>query len=211
MKFTNIPSIDSPDVDPTQLKIKESIMKNVDDVYLQENYSEDVSQNESYDTCSRCEINKAEHTITIEDKKWEVCTHCRNEMESNIERFTWFERFNRGHYQIVSAYLQALDPIECVHDNAYEGGEMWVHTKYATTEVVGDIIEYFGVVYAAGIERKEDSNWDCVNEKGTMFEIGLDFTKKLPHNILTPRQLAIELYSREYRETDYIDNDDKLF
>lgn len=211
----NLNLFDSVDVDEDKLnrrEIRESILENVDRKYLEKPAPADIKeQKDSSKHCERCETRTREYKVTVGNHIRYVCSRCKRDILAGIDDYYWYDRFTEGHYQVISAYLQTLDVVECVHDHAPEAGEMWVHTKYGTTEVVGDIIDYIGAIYGAGVEREEKSAWDCVEEKGDMFEIGLDFAKRLPETIMSPRKLALMLYTSQYRDSEYVTEEDRLF
>lgn len=205
-------SVDVDEEDENQRAIRESILENVDKQYLQKPEPAKLNHTQKTDgRCERCETATREYEVEVGEHVRYVCPRCKREILAGIDNYYWYDRFTRGHYQIISAYLQSLDVVECVHDHAYEAGEMWVHTKYGTTEVVGDILDYFGSIYAVGIERKEDSVWECVEENGEMFEIGLDFAKELPVELISPRKFALSLYTSNYKDSNYVTEEDRLF
>ena len=212
----NTDSENDSDLSERQHRIKQTIEDDVNDLYLRSIAEEMGFDREwpptpqSHGPCDRCERNDDRVIIRTDEYERYICTDCANQIFSEIDDHYWYDRFSRGHYNIIAAFLRSLDEVWCVKDHAYEGGEMWVHTPYFDTTVVEDVITYFGDVRHVHIERADDSCWECMDDHGDCVEINLDFggvsVHPLPEDVL-----AEQLWSKSYYDVEFVDEDSKLF
>lgn len=163
---------------------------------------------ESEIECDRCETETPEsavHSITIEDE-WQLCETCIEEIEEDIEEYYWYKRYTKEQHKRALSILKEHDEILCVHGNAYEAGEIIVHTEYVSSDVVSDVCDHFGLQIAAFGPRwqEDDHGFDCVDDHGSCFEILLEYTQESPHPIpLEAKFIPIDI--------EYLDDNDKQF
>ena|SRR6056297_1091991 len=96
--------------------------------------------------CDACDSNHHDglHDVCLADDEYEVCEDCLALLKDEIDRYYWWDRLSEAHYDRAAEYLRSLDEVWCVKDNAYAGGEMWVHTPFCDAAVVNDVCEHFG-------------------------------------------------------------------
>lgn len=156
--------------------------------------------------CERCERDFPEDVVspvTIEEDH-HLCEGCRLSIEDDIENYNWYDRYTEEHHEMAVEILENQKEIECVHD-WYNGGEIIVHTKYVSSNVVTDVCEHFGLqIMAFRPIWQEEDTWDCVEEAGSMFQILLEYR----HN--SPPPLPVE---EEFSPLDinYLEDNDKQF
>ena len=82
------------------------------------------------------EIETELHEISLSERTYDVCGDCFQRLVAQIEEYHWWDRPTEAHYNRAVAFLQSLDAVWCVKDQAYAGGELWVHTPYCDVAVV---------------------------------------------------------------------------
>lgn len=202
------------DLSERQRAAKEAIEGAVDDFWFNPPMLDgNDSQVADHGECDRCERRSKRVKLTVggENVRY-ICDNCRKRIVKEIDDRYWYDRFLEEHYNIISAYLSTLDEVWCVKDNAYVGGEMWIHTGHCTAEVVRDVLEHMGSIYSIHIKRADEDTFDCVEEHGDCVEICLDFgSSSVPIYMPSPTQLGEILYTSSYRATDHLTEDDRLF
>lgn len=212
---------DTPDKSTDELtdrqqQAREAIEAELPDFVLNTPF-DDISRGHSdasaHGPCHRCERQNAPLTeLSVDEKQRYVCHSCADDILREVDDHYWYDRFRRSHYDIIAAFLDSFEEVWCVHDHAYEGGEMFIHTGHLTREVVSDALDFMGSIYSIHIERVDDSCWDCMDEHGDCIEIVIDFgNDSVPLRPLRPAQLAEALTTRSVYDVNYIDEADKLF
>lgn len=140
--------------------------------------------------CPRCGIDMTESSdtkkVTVGDNEYILHKNCAEDIENySINNNVWFDTFTPEHYEAAADYLRSFDTVGEVitfDGKGYQMGEMYVHTNYATTSIVDDVIETFGgrIVHATITTEGDDNGLSCVNEHGTCFEILIDFCSNEP-------------------------------
>lgn len=128
--------------------------------------------------CDACEISHhdSRYNVTLGDEEYSVCEHCFELLEDILERYNWWDRLTEAHYDRAAEFLHSLDEIWCVKDEAYAGGEMWVHTPFCDAAVVNDVCNHFGFrIRWFSVVFPENSGIDCVHGHGPCIEINLVF------------------------------------
>lgn len=152
---------------------------------IPEEYLTGEAMETDFPECPRCERDIKEsddtHTLNFQNKQATLHKSCMESIwENNIENPMWYDSFTPKHYEKAADYLRSLDCVGEVITNGgkmYGFGEMFIHTNYATTEVVSDVIDNFNgrIVSAKIASDEEDGGFDCVSEHGECFEILIDF------------------------------------
>lgn len=169
--------------------VTETSGKETDWERVKEKIPEEYLTGEAMETddpeCPRCETDMTDsddtHTLSFQDKEATIHERCMESIwENNIENPIWYDTFTPEHYEKAADYLRSLDCVGEVITNGgrmYGFGEMFIHTNYATTEVVSDVIDNFNgrIVSASVATDKGDKGFDCVSEHGKCFEILIDF------------------------------------
>lgn len=169
--------------------------------------SQNFSDDEPYFECERCEVEtlpKHGDHIEVGDERYLVCDGCVEGVRDDIERYMWSDRYTKEHHEKAVEKLEEQDEILCIDDN-YDAGEIWVHTKYVSAEVVMDVMEHFSLRPTWwGPRWQEEETWDCLEEHGSCFEICLEYTR----GNIDP--LPVEApFHRTHSE--YLDENDKQF
>lgn len=165
----------------------------------------------SAQACDACETTRYDdlHEIALGEHYYEVCEDCLHLLVETVEAYHWWDRLTEAHYDRAAAYLRSLESVWCVHDHAYAGGELWIHTPYCDAAVVRDVCDHFGfqirwfsVVYPA------ENGFECVGEHGPCLEINLTF----PTRRSTPLPLASDIQEDVgYHEAEWLADHHRLF
>lgn len=159
--------------------------------------------------CDACGTEQHTGRIPIQlgAAEYAVCESCCDHLASIVEAYYWYDRFTEAHYRQAADYLRSLDEIWCVHDHAYIGGELWVHTPYCDAAVVRAVMDHFGLeIYWFSIVRpSDDPAFECVQDHGPCIEICLDFRSHRK----TPRPLSASV--PQCPGTDWLDESDTIF
>ena len=197
-----------------QLDVIESIREGVGQITLRNEFVSTGSRTPANGPCHRCESQSEGELVPIEsgDTVRYICEECVDHVFTGIDDSYWYDRFRRSHYDIIAAYLRSLDEIWCVHDNAYRGAEMFVHTGHCSGAVLRDALTFMGSIYTVTVEHPDGSVWDCVDEHGPCIEFQLDFgSGSVPVDPISPRGLAHSLVNTHRTENVFLDDHDKLF
>ena len=117
------------------------------------------------------------HDVSLGDSEYDVCSDCLQLLVDQVERYYWWERLTEAHYNRAAEFLRSLDEVWCVKDQAYAGGELWVHTPYCDAAVVRDVCDHFGFqIRWFSVVYPVDDGFECVSEHGPCIEINLTFT-----------------------------------
>jgi len=161
-----------------------------------------------YEICERCEKETPESgmiNVSLSEEWW-LCDACVEEIEEGIEDYYWYDRYTKEQHKRALEILRDHDEIYCVHGNAYEAGEIIVHTPYVASAVVEDVCDHFGLQISAFRPRWEEDYhaWECVEGHGSCFEILLEYKQ----NSQPPVPLEMKFVPVDI---EYLDENDKQF
>lgn len=141
-----------------------------------------MSDSTEYQTCDRCERDTPLDDITkIElEETWSVCGGCLVALDEEVEFFDQRERWTKKQHERAVNILDEIDEVECViHD--FEDNLIIVHTAYATSDVVVDLCEHFGLVITSFHPVWEmESEWKCIDNHGSIYQITLEYRNFSP-------------------------------
>ena len=161
--------------------------------------------------CDACDSNHHDglHDVCLADDEYEVCEDCLVLLKDEIDRYYWWDRLSEAHYDRAAEYLRSLDEVWCVKDNAYAGGEMWVHTPFCDAAVVNDVCEHFGFrIRWFSVVSPGDDGFDCVHDHGSCIEINLDYTNR----VRDPMPLEYDIIDDvTYHDVEWLEDHHRLF
>jgi len=149
------------------------------------------------------------HDVSLGDTEYDVCSDCLQLLVDQVERYYWWERLTEAHFNRAVEFLRSLDEVWCVKDQAYAGGELWVHTPYCDAAVVRDVCDHFGFqIRWFSIVTPCDKGFDCISEHGPCIEINLIYTNR----ISDPLPLKYDIQDDvTHHEVKWLDNHHRLF
>jgi hypothetical protein len=149
------------------------------------------------------------HDVSLGDSEYDVCSDCLQLLVDQVERYYWWERLTEAHYNRAAEFLRSLDEVWCVKDQAYAGGELWIHTPYCDAAVVRDVCDHFGFqIRWFSVVTPTDEGFDCVSDHGPCIEINLTYTNR-PSN---PLPLEYDIQDDvTYHEIEWLENHHHLF
>lgn len=137
--------------------------------------------------CDACETTHHEglHDVSLGSDVYSVCERCFELLEDVLIRYNWWDRLTETHYDRASEYLRSLDEVWYVKNQAYDGGEMWIHTPFCDAAVVNDVCNHFGFrIRWFSVVYPDEHGFNCVHDHGPCIEINLVYdnwrTKPLP-------------------------------
>lgn len=141
-----------------------------------------------------------------ETKTYRVCSGCKDQLVSDIENHYWYEVVSEEDFNRMISYLQSVEYIDCVYGDGYSAGDIIIHTKYGTSEVVEDACDHFGynIEQFSVVDGDDEQMYECFEEHGKCLMVLLT-----PDGNIDPIPDPIE--NRNYSSLDYIDEDDRLF
>jgi hypothetical protein len=149
------------------------------------------------------------HEVSLGNTEYEVCSACLQLLVDQVERHYWWERLNEAQYNRAAEFLRSLGEVWCVKDQAYAGGELWVHTPYCDAAVVRDVCDHFGFqIRWFSVVTPSHEGFDCVSEHGPCIEINLIYTNRISNPL--PLEYDIQDDVR-YHEVDWLDTHHRLF
>ena len=161
--------------------------------------------------CDGCGTNHHDglHDVCLDDDEYRVCTDCLALLKERIERYHWWERLSEAHYDRAVAYLRSLDEVWCVKDDAYAGGELWVHTPFCDAGVVNDVCEHFGFhIRWFTITSPDDVGFECVRDHGPCIEINLCYTNRERNPLPLTYDIRDDV---TYHDVDWLEDHHRLF
>jgi len=161
--------------------------------------------------CDACDTTQYDtlHDISLGERAYDVCGDCLQLLVADVEEYHWWDRLTEAHYNRAAEFLRSLDAIWCVKDQAYTGGELWVHTPYCDAAVVRDVCDYFGFqIRWFSVVYPVDDGFECVSEHGPCVEINLTFTTHWSD----PLPLEYDIQNdMTYHEIEWLDESRRLF
>lgn len=144
---------------------------------------------EECDSCGNTLSEPDFTSVSIGDDAWELCPTCTSRVRDGVD--IWSDKLTKEHYDKAADYLRSLDEIWCVKADAYQGGEIWVHTPYCSADVVLDVTENLGfkIRHFSLISDQSNVNFDCIKEHGACIEINLVYDSWSP----SPAPVGYEL------------------
>ena len=149
------------------------------------------------------------HDVSLGDSEYDVCSDCLQLLVDQVERYYWWERLTEAHYNRAAEFLRSLDEVWCVKDQAYAGGELWIHTPYCDAAVVRDVCDHFGFqIRWFSVVTPTDEEFDCVSDHGPCIEINLTYTNRP----LNPLPLEYDIQDDvTHHEIEWLENHHHLF
>lgn len=163
--------------------------------------------------CQRCErATKHLERILIEDptqhilERYRVCESCKEQIVSDIEDHFWYDSVSETDFERLIEYLESVEEIECVYHDDYTAGDITVHTKYASSDVVQDACDHFGYkIHGFGVLRESETEKpDCFEDHGEIFMIFL-----VPEGDIEP--IPDPIGDKNYSALDYVNENDRIF
>jgi hypothetical protein len=149
------------------------------------------------------------HDICLGETEYDVCSACLQLLVDQVERYYWWDRLTEAHYNRAAAFLRSLDKIWCVKDQAYAGGELWVHTPYCDAAVVRDVCDHFGFqIRWFSVVSPGDDGFDCVSEHGPCIEINLTYTNRISNPLPLEYDIQDDV---TYHEIEWLEDHHRLF
>jgi hypothetical protein len=161
---------------------------------------------EEYVTCDRCGNERNEdfiQTVELTDTH-KICGGCATSLNGSVVNYHWQDRYTEEQHQRAVSLLSERDVFECVIES-YEDGQIVLHTKYVSSDVVTDFCNHFGFEIARfGPQWLVDQEWPCMTSHGDTFEIVLEYNHYSRPPIPTQARF-------EYASIDGLDGNDKQF
>ena len=161
--------------------------------------------------CDACDTTHYDelHDIRLGKTEYDVCGDCLQLLVDQVERYYWWECLSEAHYNRTAAFLRSLDEIWCVKDEAYAGGELWVHTPYCDAAVVRDVCDHFGFqIRWFSVVLPGDEGFDCVSDHGPCIEINLTYTNRISNPLPLEYDIQDDV---TYHEVEWLENHHQLF
>lgn len=165
------------------------------------------------------------------------CSHCRRDIHDNadatdvdlgagreytlhercaekivfneLENPHWYDTFTDAHYWTAALFLQEFETVGHVIANDYlrQLGEIYVHTNYCTSSIVGDLRDHYSarLVHTGIAHEGDEHQHDCTSEHGTCFEILIDFASEDSWRA-PPEELHRLFYEEDIYSQDYFVN-----
>jgi hypothetical protein len=149
------------------------------------------------------------YDVCLAETEYDVCGDCLQLLVDQIERYYWWDRLTEAHYNRAAEFLRSLDEVWCVKDQAYAGGELWVHTPYCDAAVVRDVCAHFGFqIRWFSVVSPCDEGFDCVPEHGPCIEINLIYTNRISNPLPLEYDIRDDVM---YHEIEWLENHHRLF
>ena len=149
------------------------------------------------------------HVVSLGDTEYDVCSDCLQLLVDQIERYHWWDRLTEAHYNRAAEFLRSLDEVWCVKDQAYAGGELWVHTPYCDAAVVRDVCDHFGFqIRWFSVVSPGDEGFDCVSKHGPCIEINLVYTNRLSNPLPLEYDIQDDV---THHEIEWLEDHHRLF
>ncbi len=162
-------------------------------------------------SCDACDTTQDDelHKISLGERAYDVCDDCLQLLIDEVEEYYWWDRLTEAHYNRAAEFLRSLDAVWCVKDQAYAGGELWVHTPYCDAAVVRDVCDHFGFqIRWFSVVYPSDDGFNCVSKHGPCIEINLTFTTHRSN----PLPLAYDIQNDvTYHEIEWLEDHHCLF
>jgi len=135
--------------------------------------------------CDRC-FREYEDLQTIElREEHEICQGCVRSFEEDVFYYDWQDRYTEEQHERALSLFSERDEIECVI-SSYEDGQVIVHTRYVSSDVITDFCNHFGYqILSFSPQWSDDAMWPCMTQHGDIFEIVLEYNHDCPHPVPT--------------------------
>lgn len=161
---------------------------------------------DKYETCERCgRDSPPEHmeSITLLEER-SLCEGCVFALDYRVEQYDWRDRYTEEQHKRALSIVRERDEIECSIES-YEDGQIIIHTRYVTSDVITDLCNHFGFkVVAFGPQWKQQEAWPCMKRHGSIFEIVLQYDHTCPK----PVPMSVQF---DDAHIEQVDENDKQF